>query len=174
MRRDLAGAPGPGISTTSAWPASWPPARSGSGVPEYQIDGPIWTGPVPIAKGKILEPRQSGPTRVDRVGRLAAGTKTNDRTMRDTNPDRARRRFDSVHPFGEIATLALPGQGRRKEHGAWTEIYRLGLEMQVNIGGWVALEDPIPDTLWPMRIMVPRQQVPLDITEPAHSLQRFK
>ena len=111
---------------------------------------------------------------IDRVGRLAPGTKTNDRTVRDTYADRAGRRLGPIHPFCEVGALGLACQRRRQEHGAWAEIYRLGLEMQVNIRWQTTLQYPIPDAFRPMGVMVSWQHMPLDIAKPAHSLQRLK
>ena len=109
---------------------------------------------------------------IDRIGGFAIAPEIDDGAVREPDAERAGRRHRAVHPCGNIVELAFAEKRRRQKKSIVVERKRRRREVEVDVGRQPELRDAIPHALGTVRIVVAGQQVPVNIGERLHALDR--
>ena len=127
---------------------------------------------MPVAKRKIVEIGLGGARGIDRIGGFAPAPEIDDGAVRKPDAEGAGRRHRGVHPRRNIIEFAFPEERRRQKESMVIERERRRREVEVDVRWEPELRDAIPDALGTMRIVVARQQVPVNIGKRLHALDR--
>ena len=109
---------------------------------------------------------------IDRIGGFATVPEIDDGAVREPDAEGAGRRRRAVHPRRNIVELAFAEERRREQECIVAERKRRRREMEVDVRRKPELRDAVPDALGTMRIVVAGQQVPVNIGERLHALDR--
>jgi hypothetical protein len=127
---------------------------------------------MPVTEREIVQSCLSGARGIDRISRFAASFEIDDGAMCKANPERARRSHRGVHPCGNIIELTFPEERRWQKESIVIERERRRREVKVYVRWQPELCDAIPHALRTMRIVVSRQQVPVNVGKWLHALDR--
>lgn len=139
-------------------------------VPATVIDLPL---AVPVAQCQVGKSRPARSIRGDAVVSPAvAGPETRHAAVGKPDSHHSLRKIQVIHVGGGIIQHMPVGQRRRQEYGkSLLKVHRRRPEVSMDVVGQFPAKKPIPKPVGAMRVMIARQEMPLDVCEDAHALQ---
>jgi hypothetical protein len=125
---------------------------------------------VPIPEGEIGEAGAGGTPGIDRIRSFPFVPEIRHRAVGEANPQGARRRRRRIHPGRHVIRLRLARQRSRQEERIRLKLESGWREVQVDVGRQARLRQAIPHAFGPVRIVIARQQMPMDRREHLHAL----